>query len=99
MSLGSSDAFNVSGSMISSKSTKEIKLKLFHKTLEKNWRKEAINTKAYSSWAQTKVTNSSKDPYVEDKNTLCLKNRLHHKELTRDNHSPVLKTRTQSQVP
>ena len=80
--------------MISSKSTKDIKLKMYNKTLEKNWRKEAINTKAYSSWAQTKITNPSKDPYVEDKNSICLKNRLHHKELTREYHYPVLKTRT-----
>ena len=65
-----------------------------NKILENSWRKEAINGKAFSSWSQTKITNPSKDPFIEDKNSLCLKNRLHHKEMTKEYHYPVLKTRT-----
>ena len=61
-----------------------MKLKMQRKVLEKNWRKEAINTKAFSSWAQIKMTNPSADPFIEDKQGLVLKNRLHHKELVND---------------
>ena len=64
-----------------SQSVKDLKVKLQKKVLENNWRKEAINTKAFSSWTQTKITNPSADPFIEDKKSLVLKNRLHHKEI------------------
>ena len=75
-----------------------MKIKLQKKVLERNWRKEAINTKAFSSWTQTKITNPSADPFIEDKRSLVLKNRLHHRELDNDLIYPDQRAKTKSQA-
>ena len=93
--MGSSSSFYAGGSAAGSQSVKDLKKQMYNKILEKKFRVEAINTKEYSSWTQVE-NKTAVDPYVEDKNSLCMKNRIHHKELTKDYHYPMLKTRTSS---
>ena len=62
MSMGTSAAFRSTGGITGSSSAQEAKLKM-QKKRELGWRKEPINTREFSSWSQTKITNPSKDPY------------------------------------